>query len=148
MEKPYKVFVPGVREKFEEWIANRGGVAVWENRNLSNPGAGLSYTPALSEAGNPSIPPHWSRRLLEVCKSIEDFRFVRGFKEVRRLRVAVRMGSQGWMLKLTDGSTDKLHKALDKIKEETGQEACYRFDYTTQEAVIEVPVWSDGVGSC
>ena len=148
MEKPYEVFVPGVRETFEDWIANRGGVAVWENRNLSNPGAGLSYTPALSEAGNPSIPPHWSRCLLEVCKSIKDFRFVSAFKEVRRLPVSLRWGSQGFMLKLTDASTKKLRRALDKVGEETGQEACYRFDYDTQEAVIEVPVWSDGVGSC
>jgi hypothetical protein len=141
MEKPYVVLVPGVMGEFEEWIAKRGGVAVWENRNLSNPNAGPMFTPANDKAGKPTGAPHWAFGLLEVCQSIEDFRFVKELKEVRRFRVAIRR-CEGLMLKLTDHSTDKLHKALDKIKEETGQEACYRFDYGTQEAVIEVPVWA------
>ncbi len=142
MEKPYLVHVEGVRPKFEEWLKDRGGVAVWENLDLSNPGAGLMFTPANDKDGKPSGKPHWSVGLLEVCKSLEDFKFIKEMKEVRRFRVAIRRGSQGLSLKLTDASTDKLHKALDKVKDETGQEACYRFDYDTQEAVIEAPVWA------
>jgi len=140
-DKPYAVHVSNTREKFEKWIAERGGVAVWENANMSNPGAGNMFTPATTD-GKPTPSPHWTHpTLLEVCKSIRDFRFVKEMKEVRRLRVAVRRGAQGLSLKLTDSSTKKLHMALDKVKEETGQDAFYHFDYDTQEAVIEVPVW-------
>ena len=34
-----KIFVGvvGARPKFEDWIANRGGVQVWDNVNLSTP---------------------------------------------------------------------------------------------------------------
>lgn len=142
MQKPYQVHVEGVSEKFAEWIKTRGGVAVWENLNLSNPGAGLMFTPANDKDGKPIGKPHWSVGLLEVCKSLEDFKFIKEMKEIKRFRVAIRRGSEGLMLKLTDHSTDKLHKALDKIKDETGEEACYRFDYDTQEAVIELPVWA------
>ncbi len=141
MEKPYEVHVPGAKAKFEDWIANRDGVAVWENADLSNPNAGNIYTPATTD-GKPTPSPHWTHPTLrEVCKSIKDFRFVKEMKEVKRFRVALRMGSQGLTVKLTDASSKKLHKAIDKVKEETGQDAMYRFDYDTQEAVIEVPVW-------
>jgi hypothetical protein len=144
MEKPYEVHVPGARAKFEDWIANRGGILVWENVDLSNPGAGNMFTPVRDAEGKPNDtnqPPNWTHRYKETCTKIKDFRFVKEMKEVKRFRVAVRMGTQGLMIKLTDGSTKKLHKALDKVKEETGQDAMYRFDYSTQEAVIEVPVW-------
>jgi len=144
MEKPYEVHVPGVRAKFEEWIAKRGGILVWENHNLSDPGAGNMYSPVRDPEGklnDKNQPPKWTHRYLETCTDIKDFKFVKEMKEVKRLRVAVRMGAQGLMVKLTDGSTKKLNRALDKVKEETGQDAMYRFDYDTQEAVIEVPVW-------
>jgi hypothetical protein len=144
MDKPIEVTVPGVRAKFEDWIKTRGGILVWENVNLSNPGAGPMFTPVRDAEGKTNCknsPPHWTHRFHETCTDIKDFKFVKEMCEVNRFRVAVRMGSQGLMVKLTDASTKKLHKALDKAKEKTGQDASYRFDYDTQEAVIEVPLW-------
>jgi hypothetical protein len=144
MDKPIEVTVPGVRAKFEDWIKTRGGILVWENVNLSNPGAGPMFTPVRDAEGKTNCknsPPHWTHRYHETCTDIKDFKFVKEMCEVNRFRVAVRMGSQGLMVKLTDASTKKLHKALDKAKEKTGQDASYRFDYDTQEAVIEVPLW-------
>jgi hypothetical protein len=144
MDKPIEVTVPGVRAKFEDWIKTRGGILVWENVNLSNPGAGPMFTPVRDAEGKTNCknsPPHWTHRYHETCTKIKDFKFVKEMCEVNRFRVAVRMGSQGLMVKLTDASTKKLNKALDKAKEKTGQDASYRFDYDTQEAVIEVPLW-------
>jgi hypothetical protein len=144
MDKPIEVTVPGVRAKFEDWIKTRGGILVWENVNLSNPGAGPMFTPVRDAEGKTNCknsPPHWTHRYHETCTKIKDFKFVKEMCEVNRFRVAVRMRSQGLMVKLTDASTKKLHKALDKAKEKTGQDASYRFDYDTQEAVIEVPLW-------
>ena len=43
---------------FADWIANRGGVAVWRSVNLSNPGASWS-TPALTVEGEPTPKPTW-----------------------------------------------------------------------------------------
>ena len=144
MEKPIEVTVPGVRAKFEDWIKTRGGILVWENVNLSDPGAGPMFTPVRDAEGKTNCknsPPHWTHRYHETCTKIKDFKFVKEMVEVNRFRVAVRMGTQGLMVKLTDASTKKLNKALDKAKEKTGQDASYRFDYSTQEAVIEVPLW-------
>jgi hypothetical protein len=44
--------------KFRDWIARRGGVAVWHSINLSNIGASWS-TPALREDGTPTPKPTW-----------------------------------------------------------------------------------------
>jgi hypothetical protein len=143
MDRIYDVTVPGVREKFETWIRDRGGVQVWENLNLSNPGAGRQFTPAemigLGEDGKPtpSPAPHWSVGRGEVVTSIDRFRFVASWAEVKRFRVAIRRGAQGFTLKCTDASSAKIHKALEKYPGST-----YRFDYDHQEAVIEVPTWT------
>lgn len=144
MDKPITVSVPGARAKFEEWIKTRGGILVWENVNLSDPGAGAMFTPVRDAEGkenDKNAYPKWTHRYHETCTDIKDFKFVKEMVEVNRFRVAIRMGSQGLTLKLTDASTKKLNKALDKAKEKTGQDASYRFDYDTQEAVIEVPLW-------
>ena len=144
------VMVPGVRAKFEEWIKERGGVQVWHNLNLSNPGAGNQFSPAFDrspESGNvlnlPYPKPHWSLGAGEVVTDIKRFRFVKGFKEVKRIRVALQRGS-GLNFQLTDGSQRKVDRALDAAREKYG-EATYRkdgalFDYERY-IVIEVPEW-------
>ena len=82
--------------------------------------------------------PSWSySRHPEIYKSLRCFRFALEMREVRRFRVAVRRGAQGLTLKLTDASAAKLRRRLV----EAGPDASYRFDYDSQEAVIEVPVW-------
>ena len=145
-DKIYNVMVLDCREKFKKWIAERGGVQVWNNANLSDPFRGPAFTPALQEIEVPEangginfIPyesPSWRYVRGEVVKDIKRFIFVVKFKEVKRFRVAVRTGSQGLALKCTDASSRRIHKALDQYPG-----AVYRFDYEWQEAVIELPEW-------
>jgi hypothetical protein len=60
-------------------------------------------------------------------------------KEVKRIRIAVRMGSQGFSLKLTDASSDKVTRALSQLSEALGRDVCYHHEY--DETVITVPVF-------
>ena len=137
--KKIEVLTPGVRAKFEDWIKTRGGVAVWKNADLSNCGAGDVFTPAKTAMGAVYDKPHWSWALDRVVTELTEFRFVREMREVKRFHVALRMGSQGLKVKCTDASSARIRKACDKA----GPDNTYRFDYETQEAVIEVPVWED-----
>ena len=132
-----RVLAPGAREKFEDWIATRGGVQIWNNGNLSDPGAGPIFTPALQKVEHQRVPtekPRWSHERGEVVTDINRFEFVKAWKEIKRFHVAIRMGSQGTMLKLTDGSSARVRKF-----EESHPGAYYRFDYETQECVFEIP---------
>ena len=160
-EKRIEVYTPGCRAKFLEWIENRGGVQVWHNLNLSNPGAGNQFTPAtmiietaLQAAGylgckiGDAVPypsPHWSVGAGENVLDIKHFRFVKGFKEFKRIRVALRRGS-GLNFCLTDGSQRKVDKALDQAREKFG-ESTYRKDGGLLDferyIVVEVPEWED-----
>jgi hypothetical protein len=147
-----EVYTPGCRATFEGWIQNRGGVKVWRNIDLSNCGAGPIFTPALQELEVPQenggvnmVPypkPSWRVDNGEVVTDISRFRFVKGFKEFKRIRVALRRGS-GLNFCLTDGSQNKVDKALS----EAGPEAVYRkdgglFDFE-RFIVVEVPEWED-----
>jgi hypothetical protein len=121
--------------RFLKWVRERGGVAVWLSVNLSNPGASWS-TPALDEDGSPGGPPSWESARTP-CRTITDPNDVEVItaKEVKRFHVAVRRGSQGLSFKLTDGSSRRLRDAVAKA----GEDAWYKFDYSSQEAVIFVP---------
>lgn len=107
-EKRIVVTSPNVREKFKGWIANRGGVKVWENQNLSNPGSGPIFTPALTEDGHDYPYPRWSHTVGFVVTDIKQFRFVKSFKEVKRFHVGVRLSSNGMMLEVTHGGTRRI----------------------------------------
>jgi len=128
---PEKLTVsPENADRFRDWLQNRGGLAIWRSVNLSNPGASWT-TPAL-----PTPKPTWEadshpERIVTDPAEVE----VVEPREVRRFHVAVRRGSQGFTLKLTDASTRKVRAAVEKA----GDEAWYVFDYSTQEAVILVP---------
>lgn len=137
LDKTPKIFVGvvGARAKFEDWIANRGGVQVWDNVNLSTPGKGPMFTPANDVDGTPTVKPSWSVARGEVVTSIHRFAFVKAWKEVKRFHVAIRPGSQGMSFKLTDASSRRVWKVADQ-----NPGAHYRFDYDTQECVFEMPV--------
>lgn len=137
-----EVLSPGVKAQFEHWIATRGGVIVWKNINFSDPGAGNIFTPATTQDGKPGrdAKPRWSHEYSETVTDIKRFKFTAALKEVKRFRVGVRMGSQGMSLKVTDGGTRRIRKECAKAKEKYNAEAKYRFDYETQEAVIEIVV--------
>ncbi len=136
MDKPEKhECAPENAAKMREWIKSRGGVAIWRSCNLSNPGASWS-SPALTTEGQPYPKPTWQAdnqpyRIITDPNEIE----VITRKEVRRFRVAVRMGGNGLTMKLTDAASRKLRAACDKL----GPDSAYEFDYMTQEAVITMP---------
>lgn len=112
------------------WIRNRGGVAIWDKIDLSCAGEQV-LTPALT-GKEPTAKPHWS--VADMPRVITDAKqvLVAKDKEVRRFHVAVRMGSQGLKLKVTDGGSRRIRAAVAKA----GKGAYYTFDYDTQEAVI------------
>lgn len=120
---------------FQQWIQTRGGLAVWPSVNLSNPAASWT-TPVLGPDGQPAGKPSWQAadQPARVITDPADVQ-VTTFREVKRFRVGLRVGSQGFTVKLTDGATRKVRAAVEKA----GPGATYRFDYEKQEAVIEVP---------
>jgi hypothetical protein len=115
-------------------LATRGGIAQWPSVNLSNPGASWS-TPALTD-GKPTPKPNWqcSNEPSQIVTDAAEV-MVEVPKEVKRFRVGVRRGSEGFTLKVTDGGTRRIRKECAKA----GEHSWYEFDYDTQEAVIYVP---------
>ena len=133
----YKIAVLDCKDKFKEWIDKRGGITIWKNINLSNPGAGEMFTPALTTEGKEYPKPSFTVSFHETVKDLSKFIFVKEIKEVKRIKVAIRKSSNGLILKLTTPSTNKLQKALAKY----GDNSRYHFDYDRQEAVISIAIW-------
>ena len=121
--------------RFKTWLETRGGIAVWPSINLSNPDASWS-TPALNEDGTPMTKPTWqaANEPERIITDIADVEVVID-KEVKRFRVGIRTGSQGMMLKVTDGGSRRIRAAVEKA----GGGAYHVFDYSTREAVILAP---------
>lgn len=126
---------PENAEKMLDWIATRGGVAIWPSIDLSDLDKSWS-TPANAIDGTPTTKPHWKSDH-KPCRTITDPAeiLVTKDKEVKRFHVAIRMGSQGLVMKVTDGGTRRIRAAVAKA----GEGAYYTFDYETQEAVIMAP---------
>lgn len=139
-QKRYDINTVGVRSKFEKWIAERGGVLVWESADFGTLGRKM-FTPSVTEDGKRGVEfkPHWSMVYAETATDISRFRFQKSAKEVKRFKVGARVGSQGMTLKVTDGGTRKIRAACAKA----GPDSFYEFDYETQEAVVYVPEWED-----
>lgn len=150
--KKIDVYTLGVREDFETWIRDRGGVKVWRNVNLSNPGYGPVFTPAFDIVdmdtfgiNTPYPKPSWQVDDGEVITDISRFRFVKGFKEFKRIRVALERGS-GYSYRLTDGSQRKVDRAMQACMDKHG-DAVYRKDGGLFDEerfiVVEIPEWED-----
>lgn len=121
--------------KFQNWIANRGGLAYWQSLNLSNPGITWT-TPLLKENGEQLTKPTWeSAEYPSRIVTSADEVIVESPREVKRFHVAIRRGGGFASFVLTDGSKRKLEKELAKA----GKNAWYEFDYTSQDAIIFVP---------
>lgn len=113
-----------------EWLKTRGGIAIWESLDLSDPGRTVT-TPRLQANGEPVTKPGWKYsdapvRIItdpaEVWVSVDE--------EVKRFHVA------GFTLKVTDGGSRRIRREVEKA----GEGAYHVFDYNTQEAVILRPV--------
>lgn len=118
-----------------EWIASRGGVAVWTSADLSNPCASWS-TPANEKDGTPKRRPTWQAEAEPVIITDPTKIGVTQSKEVKRFHVGTRMGSQGFKIKVTDGGSRRIRKEVAKA----GDGAFHAFDYGDYEnAVIYKP---------
>jgi hypothetical protein len=135
MNEPHSISPENVPQ-FRDWIANRGGVAIWRSINLSNPGASWS-TPAKTVEGEPTPKPTWqaSNQPERIITDPNEIVVVVP-REIRRFRVGVQHGD-GLSLKVTDGGTRRIRAAVAKFPD-----AWYEFDYGTQEAIIFVPLKS------
>lgn len=121
--------------KYREWLATRGGLAVWRSVNFSN--LGVSWTtPALAADGQPTRKPTWEADNVpeRVVTDVADVDVVVD-KEVKRFRVAVRLGGHGFAFKVTDCGSRRIRAAVARA----GDGAYHVFDYETQEAVIMAP---------
>lgn len=119
--------------QYRDWIANRGGLLVWQSINLSNPGASWT-TPAITD-GAPTGKPTWQADNTPARHiQSEDEVVVVQPREVKRFRVGVRRGDQGLAFKVTDGGSRRIRREVAKA----GEGAWHEFDYSTQEAVILV----------
>lgn len=115
-----------------DWLKNRGGVAIWDSINLSNPG-GSWTAPVNDEHGQPKSKPTWQAgnapsRVITDATEIQ----VVTPREVSRFHIALQQGS-GFSVVLTDASTRKVRRAVEKA----GPDAWYQFE--DKEAVIYVP---------
>ncbi len=109
------------------WLKERGGVAVWGSCNLSSrPGDML--TPALDKSGVPTRSPRRDCVLDRIIIHPDDLE-VAIDHEVKRFHVAVRMGRQGFSLKVTDGGSRRIHKEVAKA----GKGAYHVFNYDEYE---------------
>lgn len=121
-------------QKYADWITNRAGLAVWYSADLSN--LGLSWTtPVKTQDGEEYQKPTWqaSSKPSKIITDPAEVTVVR-FVEKKRIRISTRMGSQGFKIKLTDASSQRLRKACAQIKD-----SHYYFDYDTHQAVIIAP---------
>jgi hypothetical protein len=119
--------------QFKKWLRTRGGLAIWNSANLSNPAK--SWTcPVNDDNGRPKGKPSWEAG--EIIRIITDPSevIVDTPKEVKRFHVAIKRGDS-FNFTLTAASSRKLRAACDKA----GENSWYEFDYSSQEAIIFVP---------
>lgn len=121
--------------KIWSWIASRGGIAIWQSINLSNPGISWT-TPVRDEEGVFTTKPTWQSSN-EPSRIITDPSevLVSQDREVKRFHVGIRLGTNGLMLKCTDGASRRIRREVEKA----GEGAYYKFDYLSQDAVIFAP---------
>jgi hypothetical protein len=120
--------------RFAEWMQTRGGLAVWNTLMI---GSETSWTtPLLDKDGKPTTKPHsYAETTPHLVVTDPADVCVESLVEYKRFHVALRRGSQGLTIKLTDGSNAKLNRALAQA----GIGSTYYFDYENQEAVVLKP---------
>ena len=95
--------------KLRDWLAYRGGIAVWPPLNLSNP-TGQWLTPA--DAPRPT----WQAAMEPVIITHAYDVGVYESMIFKVIKVALRRSSNGLSMKLTDGSQRKLDRAMAACK--------------------------------
>lgn len=147
----YKVHTPNVRSKFEEWIRDRGGVAVWRSLDLSNLSRGDMYQPLRDNAGHTYPKPHWAYAHVETVTDISKFQFVREWIELERCKIALNKKPKGYdspfgffptAIVLTAGSTRRVESKCSHWKKQYPNDVItYRFEEL--EAVFERGIFEE-----
>lgn len=120
---------------FDQWLRERGGLAMWPSVNLSNLGQSWT-TPRLQDNGDPATKPNWQA-------AHEPNRIITDPAEVvvevpalfKRSHIAIRRSSNGLSTKLTDASARRLDRMLAQAKDKYGS-VWYEFDYSAQDVVV------------
>jgi hypothetical protein len=105
--------------RFREWLKTRGGIAHWKSIDFGSLGQ-TWQTPALTPDGQPTPKPTWRAENHPTIVTDENQIGVYTENLYKEFKVAARMGSQGFSLKLTDGSQRTLDKVLAKCRCEHG----------------------------
>ena len=118
-------------------IRTRGGIAIWNCHDLSDPGKTWTC-PVNDNQGNPKTKPHWAAgEIIRTITNPDEVEVVSP-KIVRKFHIGLRMGAQGFKIKLTDASSRRVRNAVAKAQEKYG-EAWHEFDYEARDALILVP---------
>ena len=119
--------------RINDWLANRGGILIWESLNPSDPGRTWT-TPALNEDGTPVQKPNWQcgNTPIRHITDVADVEVVTS-KEYKRFHVGVRLGNNGFAQKVTDAGSRKIRAEIEKAREKTGKDAWHEFDYAATE---------------
>lgn len=121
--------------KMKSWIDTRKGVAVWPSIDLSDPSFQM-LSPVVDPLGNAYKKPSWKCSNTPTIITDPKDILVSVDKEHKRFHVAVRNGSNGFSLKVTDGGTRRIRSEVEKA----GNGAYYVFDYSDyKNAVIMKP---------
>lgn len=101
------------------WLSKHGGVAVWKSIDLSRPGEEC-LMPYADEQGVKYAKPHW--RYSDDPIVVTDESNVSVYRErfYKQIPVALRRGSQGLSLKVTDASMRKVNRALAECEAKHG----------------------------
>lgn len=93
-----------------DWIANRGGVAVWWNQ---------AFTPAFTLTGERTPPPGWQFKPVPL-EIITDPAGVTAYTEHLWKAFPVSLRRHGMVMKLTDGAQRKLDREMKLCVEKHG----------------------------
>jgi len=106
-------------QQVADWIATRGGVAVWTSIDFSRPGE-ASLTPAFDFAGRTMGKPSWHYGNDPVI--ITDPEKIGVYCETlfKVIPVVLRVGSMGLSLKLSDSSQRNLDRTLARCEAKHG----------------------------
>lgn len=125
----YEVLATDSRPTFETWIAERQGVIVFRDQEISKYPRGDVFAPVIAKDGTNNVDsdarPHWAFGIHEVITDINRFKFVKEWKEVGRSKPrATRL---------------RIQSQHDRLREQLGVPVFHRYDDDV--VVFETAVW-------
>lgn len=133
---------PEAASRISEWIATRGGVAVWRNCNMSSHSIGSeAFTQATKEDGSPATSQGW-----QYGQSVESIETDIAAFTVKTYRETTRVKAVPSKYGPPCDPVARGRKALDKALEQAGEGAVWRWNYDSggygsawREIIVEAP---------